>query len=96
MDDADQRRWTFLTNHGHVLVAVSRRPEARVRDLADEVGISERAALSILGDLEEAGYITKQRAGRRNSYRLNAELHLRHPAESMVPVASLLALFEPR
>lgn len=96
VDDADQRRWTFLTNHGHVLVALSRSPEARVRDLAAEVGISERSAVSILGDLEEAGYISKERVGRRNVYRLDPERHLRHPAESTVPIASLLAIFENR
>ncbi len=94
MDDAGQRRWTFLTNHGHVLVAISRSPQARVRDLAEEVGISERAAVSILGDLEAAGYISKERVGRRNVYRLDPQRHLRHPAESMVPIASLLAIFE--
>lgn len=89
----DDRRWTFLSNHGHVLVALSRGPEMRVRDLADEVGISERAALSILADLEAAGYLTKQRVGRRNTYRLDPDLRLRHPAESKVRIADLLDLF---
>ena len=83
----DDRRWTFLSNHGHVLVALSRTPDARVRDLADEVGISERAALSILGDLETAGYISKQKVGRRNTYRLHPDMRLRHPAESTVRIA---------
>lgn len=92
----DDRPWTFLTNHGHVLVALSRSPDARVRDLADEVGISERAAASILRDLESAGYISKQRVGRRNTYRLDPDMRLRHPAESTVPVASLLGIFEGR
>lgn len=94
MTAPDDRRWTFLTNHGHVLVALSRTPDLRVRDLADHVGISERAVVSILHDLEAAGYIGKQRVGRRNTYRLDPDMHLRHPAESTVPIAALLKIFE--
>ncbi|PKW26490.1 helix-turn-helix transcriptional regulator [Phycicoccus duodecadis] len=94
MSDAPTRPWTFLSNHGHVLVAISRSPHAKVRELAASVGISERAALSIVGDLESAGYITKHRVGRRNTYRLDPHRHLRHPAESSTRVAALLAIFE--
>ncbi|WP_036829040.1 helix-turn-helix transcriptional regulator [Phycicoccus jejuensis] len=94
MDTEQSRRWTFLSNHGHVLVALSRTPDCRVRELADLVGITERATLSILGDLEEAGYLTRTRVGRRTVYRVDPEMHLRHPAESTVPVAALLAIFD--
>ncbi|KRE60876.1 winged helix-turn-helix domain-containing protein [Nostocoides sp. Soil756] len=94
MSDAPARPWTFLSNHGHVLVAISRSPHAKVRELASSVGISERAAMSIVGDLETAGYITKHRVGRRNTYRLAPDRHLRHPAESSTRVAALLAIFE--
>lgn len=94
MSDAPTRPWTFLSNHGHVLVAISRSPHAKIRELAAVVGITERAATSIVGDLESAGYITKHRIGRRNSYRLDPDRHLRHPAESSIPVAALLAVFD--
>lgn len=87
------RSWTFLTNHGHVLVAISRDPVARLRDLATDVGITERAAQIIVRDLETAGYITKVKVGRRNEYHLDPDRHLRHPAESSVPITSLLELF---
>ena len=63
--------WTFLSNHGHVLVQISRDPDVRIRDIADEVGITERRAHMILGDLEAAGYITITKVGRRSHYRIN-------------------------
>jgi DNA-binding MarR family transcriptional regulator len=89
-----QSSWTLLSNHGHILIAVSRSPDARIRDLSAEVGITDRAAQIILRDLEDAGYVTKNKVGRRNHYHLNPESHLRHPAESMVSVTSLLKIFE--
>jgi predicted ArsR family transcriptional regulator len=73
--------WTFLTNHAHVLLCVARDPDVRHRDLAEQVGITERAAQRIVGDLVEAGYLERSREGRRNRYRLNRELPLRHPLE---------------
>lgn len=94
MDQGTRRTWTFLSNHGHVLVAISRNPHARIRDLAVDVGITERAAQLILRDLEDAGYITKEKVGRRNVYRLAADGRLRHPAESTVRIKALLGLFE--
>jgi DNA-binding IclR family transcriptional regulator len=74
--------WTFLTNHAHVLVAIARNPELRLREIAGLVGITERAAQGIVHDLAEAGYLTRERVGRRNRYEVNAELPLRHPLES--------------
>jgi hypothetical protein len=88
-----ERRWTFLSNHGHVLVYLVRHPEPRVRDVAAGVGITERAAQSILGDLAEAGYVTVTRVGRRNSYRINPDLPLRHPDESDHTIGELLEVF---
>jgi DNA-binding MarR family transcriptional regulator len=85
--------WTFLSNHGHVLVALSRDPDSRIRDIADVVGITERAAQAILKDLEVAGYVTKEKVGRRNAYRLHTDLRLRHPAEADTSVRDLLAIF---
>ena len=94
MAPSEKRQWTFLTNHGHLLVAISRRPEARIRDLAEEIGITERAAQLILRDLEDAGYVSKTKVGRRNHYTVEPGSHLRHPAESAVPIGSLLELFD--
>lgn len=89
-----ERPWTFLSNHGHVLVALSRDPSARLRDVADTVGITERATQAIVRDLEEAGYITKVKVGRRNEYRLHPHRRLRHPAESGTPIQALLGIFD--
>ena len=86
------REWTFLSNHGHVLVHLSRYPDSRVRDIADTVGITERSAQAILADLEESGYVTITRIGRRNSYKVNTGLKFRHPSEASKPISSLLKL----
>lgn len=89
---AEKAPWTFLTNHAHVLLCVARDPQARIRDLAERVGITERAVQRIIVDLEEEGYLTHEREGRRNTYRVKAQLHLRHPIEGKSKVAALLAL----
>lgn len=90
---APSRAWTFLSNHGHVLVHVSREPMARLRDVAASVGITERSAQAILADLEQGGYVTKVRVGRRNHYEVHPELTFRHPAEAGRPVGDLLRIF---
>lgn len=90
---APSRAWTFLSNHGHVLVHVSREPMARLRDVAASVGITERSAQAILADLEDDGYVTKVRVGRRNHYEVHPELTFRHPAEAGHPVGDLLRIF---
>nr|WP_320068121.1 helix-turn-helix domain-containing protein [Micromonospora sp. RTGN7] len=87
------RNWTFLTNHSHVLLAIARNPTARLRDVADEVGVTERAAQAIVADLEAGGYLRRTRVGRRNEYTVNPRGHFRHPAESDRQVGDLLALF---
>jgi len=84
--------WTFLTNHAHVLICIARDPESRVRDLADAVGITERAVMRIVGELEAAGYLVRQRDGRRNQYRIRSDLPLRHVIERGHSIAALLAL----
>ena len=86
------RHWTFLSNHGHVLVCLARDPEARLRDVALSVGITERAVQKIVSDLEEAGVVERLRDGRRNRYRLHPERPLRHPIESHRTVGALLAM----
>ena len=84
--------WTFLTNHGHVFLALAVDPGLRLRDLAERVGITERAVQRILGELEEAGYLSREREGRTNRYRLRTDQALRHPLESHVTVGALAAL----
>ena len=85
--------WTFLTNHAHVLLAIARDPTVRLRDVADAVSITERAAQAIVADLEAAGYLHRERVGRRNRYTVNPEGHFRHPAEADRSIGDLLALF---
>lgn len=83
--------WTFLTNHTHVLVCLAVEPGVRVRDIADRVGITERAVQRIIADLEEAGVVTRIRDGRRNQYRVHGGARLRHPVEQTTTVGALLA-----
>ncbi len=84
--------WTFLTNHAHVLLCIARDPQVRIRDLAPQVGITERAVQRILAELEEAGYLTHQREGRRNTYRVRPNQPFRHPVERHRKIALLLAI----
>ncbi|NVJ13115.1 MarR family transcriptional regulator [Myxococcus sp. AM010] len=86
--------WTFLTNHAHVLLCIAADPEVRLRDVASRVGITERAVQRIVSDLEEGGYLQREREGRRNHYTVRADLPLRHPVERHRTVASLIALVE--
>lgn len=91
--DGGRKTWTFLTNHARALIRIARDPDIRIRDIADEIGITERGAQNIVADLEEAGYLTRDRIGRRNTYTVNPDLPFRHPAESDLDVQALLALF---
>lgn len=84
--------WTFLTNHTHVIVCLAREPEVRIRDLADRIGITERAVQRIIAELEAAGAIVKVREGRRNRYDVNLGYRLRHPLEADCDLAHLLAV----
>ncbi len=88
----DKPRWTFLTNHAHVLVCIARDPEVRLRDVAVQVGVTERAAQMAVADLEEGGYLRRERVGRRNRYHLTGRARLRHPLEEHVRVRDLLDL----
>ena len=72
------RQWRFVTNHAHVLEYVATDPSGRLRDIASTVGITERTAAQIVRDLEQAGFLTKLRDGRRNTYEVHDELPLRH------------------
>ena len=85
-------RWTFLTNHSHVLVLLFQHPEMTLRQVAQQIGITERAVQRIIAELEEAGIITRQRIGRNNNYSINNHLPLRHPIECHRNIGELLAL----
>ncbi len=84
--------WTFFTNHAHVLVCIARDPDSRIRDMAQAVGITERAAQAIVADLVDAGYLGRERVGRRNRYRVNADLPLRHPLEVGSSIGDVLGI----
>lgn len=83
--------WTFLTNHAHVLVCIAEQPDIRGRDIAERVGITERAAQAIVAALVADGYVSKAREGRRNRYSINPDGPLRHPLEADHTVGELLA-----
>ena len=84
--------WTLLTGHGHVLVEIARNPGARMRDLSVSAGITERRVQLIVADLEEAGYLTRQREGRRNRYVINTAHAFRHPSQDGHRIGPFLAL----
>ena len=83
--------WTFLTNHAHVLIAISRNPEARQRDISYAVGITVGAVQRIIHELEAEGYLTSERVGRRNRYQVNTDQALRHPLEDQHTVSELIS-----
>jgi hypothetical protein len=94
MSSATGSGWTFLSNHAHVLIFLLRNPSARLRDIGEAVGITERFAHSVVSDLVEAGYLTVSRSGRRNTYSVHANLNLRHPLEADFSVGELLQIFD--
>lgn len=83
-------QWTFLSNYGHVLVSLARDPDARMRDVAAAVGITERAVQQIVAELVGHGYLNKKKRGRRNRYDVIRNSHLRHELESQVTVGDFL------
>lgn len=95
-DESDRRAWTFLTNHAHVLLAIARTPDLRLRDIAELVGITERTAMQIIGDLEADGYISREREGRRNRYRVDLGHPLRHPLEQHHDIEDLVRAVQHR
>ena len=90
--DHSSGRWTLLTGHGHVLVEIARNPEARIRDISDAVGLTERTVQAIVTDLEAAGYITRSRTGRRTRYTVQHDTSFRHPAQEGLRVGPFLAM----
>jgi predicted transcriptional regulator len=90
----NHHQWRFMTNHAHVLEAIASEPTVRLRDIAAAVGITERTAAHIVNDLEQAGYLTKSRDGRRNRYQVHNELPLRHPRHRHHTVGELIRFLE--
>jgi predicted transcriptional regulator len=90
MKGSPSSQWAFLTNHSHVLVVLNRTPEARIRDLAAEIGITERAVQRILADLIGEGFLEVHKTGRRNDYKILRSKRLRHPLESKVRIGDFL------
>jgi hypothetical protein len=84
--------WAFLTNHARVLVCIAHDPGIRMRDIGERLGITERAAHRIIGALSTAGYITRQRNGRRNVYTINAHLPLPDEIAREQSIGELLAI----
>jgi len=91
-DAPSSASWTFLTNHAHVLLCLVENPEARMREVAARVGITERAVQRIVAELEEAGYLSRLREGRANRYIVHEDLFLRHPVESHCTIAGLIEM----
>jgi DNA-binding IclR family transcriptional regulator len=88
--------WTFLTNHSHVLLCLAQAPDARLRQVADQVGITERAVQRIVRELEDGGYLKRTKEGRRNRYEIDASLPLRHPIERHCQLADLVGMVHGR
>jgi DNA-binding transcriptional ArsR family regulator len=83
-------KWTFLSNHSHVLICLVREPELSLREVALKVGITERAVQNIILDLEDGGFLTRRKEGRVNRYSLALDTKLRHPLESNCTVRELM------
>ncbi len=84
--------WSFLTNHARVLLCIAHDPGARLRDISAGLGITERSAYGIVTELAEAGYVVKQKDGRRNHYQIQAHLPLPEPTSRERTVGEILAL----
>lgn len=93
--EGDAPSWKFLTNHAQVLVCIANDPGVRIREIGDQVGITERAAHRIVVELGDAGYITRRRIGRRNHYTVNSHLRVHDPIAHEQSVGSLLAILLP-
>jgi DNA-binding MarR family transcriptional regulator len=94
-DESSPVGWTFVTNHTQVLLCIARDPGVRLRDVAVDVGITERAVQRIVADLIEAGFLERRRVGRRNHYLVNRDGQMRHPAQLGRDIGGLLDILEP-
>ena len=87
-------QWTFLSNHSHVLLCLHRDPDLTLREVAERVGITERSVQRIVSELEEAGYVRRERRGLRNHYRFRTSAPLRHAVEAHCTIGDLIAMVE--
>jgi len=92
--ESDDHAWRFVTNHAHVLACIANDPSGRLRDIAVTVGITERAVGQIVSELEQAGYLTKTRVGRRNQYEVHGDLPLRHRQHRHHTVGELIRFLQ--
>jgi DNA-binding Lrp family transcriptional regulator len=88
------RRWSLLTNHGHALACIAANPDGRLRDIAESIGVTERTAAQIVSELEQEGYLTRIRVGRRNRYEIDGKRKVRTPGLPTMTVAELLSLLQ--
>jgi predicted transcriptional regulator len=91
----DGKQWRFVTNHTQVLLCIARDPDVRLRDVAEMVGITERAVQRIVADLVEAGFLQRERVGRRSRYVIDRHVEMRHPAQAGHDIGELLSLLAP-
>jgi len=82
--------WTFFSNYAHVLVCLAETPAATLREIAERVGITERSAMRLITNLDDAGILRRVKQGRRNTYLIDTSAHLRHPIEEHCTVGELL------
>ena len=94
MSTVESKPWTFVTSHTQVLLCIAQDPEVRLRDVAESVGITERAAQRIVGDLVESGYVERRRTGRRNHYTINPSVEMRHQLQRGLEIGGLLDLLQ--
>ena len=87
--------WFFLTNHACVLIAIARSPDLTVREIADQVGITERSVSNIVRELEDEGYLRSKRVGRGKRYAVEGRQPMRHPIADALPVGELLKVLAP-
>ena len=92
---SESQEWTFFTNHAHVMICLARNPKQPLREVALSVGITERAVLRIVAELEESKYLLRHRNGRQNTYEIHPEIPLRHPLESHCTIGDLLNVVIP-
>ena len=94
--DKPAPHWNFLSNYAHTLICLAENPRMRMRDVAERVGITERAAMRIVAHLEDADILTRHKEGRRNRYEIHEQQPLRHPLEAHRDVGALLSLVLPK
>ena len=93
-DNNGKKPWTFVTSHTQVLLCIAADPDVTMRDVAATVGITERAAQRILADLVESGYVERTRVGRRNHYKINDTVMMRHELQEQHQIGGLLDLLK--